>query len=139
MAKLFSFFIMKKMFVFSVILISLSGNLVSADSISKYNKYAEKYSNLEKTCQHILATRTDDAPVRWRNCVWDGDKMLLAEYRFSDDVWALAYDRYAAHFNAAKNAARARINGTEWITPWAEATTNINDSYYRILREEAIR
>ena len=111
-------------FLFNCSVASAAG----ADSLSKYNAYASKYAKLEESCRHILKTKTDDAPIRYRNCVWDKDIMLLAEYRFGQYFNNLAYQRYKAHFNAAKDAARARIWGKEWSGPWAEAVVHIDDS-----------
>ena len=129
---------MKKLILILLFTFSVA-TAASADNLSKYNAYAKKYDKLEESCRHILKTRTDDAPIRYRNCVWDKDKMLLAEYRFGKYFNDLAYQRYTAHFNAAKDAARARIWGKDWVGPWAEAVVHIDDSYYRILKQEALQ
>ena len=133
------FFFIKNISICFTVVISLCANAALADKLAEYNAYANEYDKLEESCQHILASRTDDAPIRWRNCVWSGDKMLLLLYNYNGYFSDVAYERYSAHFAAAKNAAMARMKGTEWITPWAEATDKINRSYHRILKRLALQ
>ena len=114
-------------------------SIVKAENLSDFNEYNEKYDKLVDRCGYILASRTDDSPVRFRNCIWERDKILLREYRFGDLFNNAAYDRYAAHFNTAKDVAIARIDGTEgWVKYWATESAHIDLEYYKILKDIAL-